>query len=155
MEWFLIISLVLAGLLLLVVEILFIPGSTLIGILGIIVMVAGVALSFNYFGTETGWLVTAMCTLITGLVLFLSFRSNFWRRFSLRSSIDSTAHESIEGAVVEGETGTTTSALRPVGNAEFAGRIYEVKTLGGYLDVGKKVRVVRVKENQIFVEPLK
>jgi hypothetical protein len=154
MEWFLIISLVSAGLLLLIVEVLFIPGTTLIGVLGIIILLAGVMLSFHNFGSEIGWLVAGTSFFISGGVLYFSFRSKVWSRFSLKTAIESKAHESLEGIVLAGAEGITTSALRPVGNAEIDGGVYEVKTLGGYLDAGKKIRVIRVIENQIIVETI-
>jgi hypothetical protein len=46
------------------------------------------------------------------------------------------------------------STLRPVGKAEFGGKTYEVKTLGNYLEEGRKIRIKHIQSNQIIVEPL-
>ena len=149
-----ILSLVSAGLVLLIIEVLFIPGTTILGVFGIIILMAGVVMTFHYFGSETGWIVAGSSLLVSGLVLYISFRGKIWKRFSLKTAIESRAYESLEGVIAIGTVGITTSALRPVGNAEIAGRIYEVKTPGGYLDAGKKIRVVRVMENQVIVETI-
>jgi len=45
------------------------------------------------------------------------------------------------------------SALRPVGKAEVGGRTFEVKTLGGYVTSGTKIRIIQILSNQIIVEP--
>ncbi|MFM8347616.1 MAG: NfeD family protein [Bacteroidota bacterium] len=154
MDWIYVASLITIGLLLLVVEILFVPGTTLVGLLGFMLVIGGVVLSFRTFGTETGWLTLAGASVLSGLAVFLSFRSGLWRRFSLKSVNNSTAVESQEGKVHAGEEGVALSSLRPVGKAEIGGEVVEVKTRGAYADAGTRIRVVQVAAAQIIVEPI-
>ena len=49
MEWLILVSLVLLGMVLVLVEILFIPGTTVVGILGIIVGIIGLIYAFMTF----------------------------------------------------------------------------------------------------------
>ena len=54
-EWLTVSSLILLGLSLIVAEIIFVPGITVVGLIGFACMVVGIGLSFRYFGNNTGW----------------------------------------------------------------------------------------------------
>lgn len=151
-EWLTVLALLIFGLAVVVVEIIFIPGTTIVGLGGIILMIIGLGLSFNYFGSATGWTTTALTFVGSGLTLYLAFRANVWRRFSLKTSIDSKVNEGELAGLQPGTEGTTLSNLRPVGKAELNARAYEVRTLGNFMDAGTRVRVVQIKDNQIIVE---
>lgn len=153
-EWITVISLILFGLFLIIAEIIFVPGTTLVGILGFIFLLLGVGLSFNYFGSETGWTTVGVSAVASGLILYYSFKANIWGRFSLKSSIQSKVNEGDLDSLTVGTEGITVSALRPVGKATLGEKMYEVKTLGEYLDSGSRVRVIKILMNQIIVEPI-
>ena len=73
MEWLIVIALIAFGLALIIAEIIFVPGTTLVGVLGFGFLILGTGLSFRYFGSETGW-VTVGCTAVAaGVVLYYSF----------------------------------------------------------------------------------
>jgi len=153
-EWITVISLILFGLFLVVAEIIFVPGTTLVGIVGFIFLITGIGFSFNYFGSETGWIIVGVTSVASGLILYYSFKVNVWSRFSLKSSIDSKVNEGELDALTVGAEGEAVSALRPIGKAEIENKMYEVKTLGEYLDSGSKIRVIKIVSNQIIVEPI-
>src|SRR5690349_20270898 len=121
MEWTIVISLVVIGLLLLLVEILFVPGTTLVGLVGFILLGIGVGFSFNYFRRETGWMTLGSTAVIAGATLYLSFKSNLWSRFALTSTNTGKVNEDPVGIAV-GEEGVALSALRPIGKAEIGKR---------------------------------
>lgn len=152
-EWFTVISLILFGLVLLVVEIIFIPGTTLVGLIGFVIMAVGVGLSFNYFGSTAGWSTLAGAAFTSGLVLYYSFKSNVWGRFALTSTSSGKVNEGEVEELSPGLEGITVSALRPVGKAELANRTYEVKTIGLFVETGTKIRIIKILSNQIIVEP--
>jgi membrane-bound ClpP family serine protease len=129
MEWLTVISLIVVGIILVVVEIIFVPGTTVVGLLGGLLAVVGVVLSFSYFGNQTGWYTLAATSILSGGLLYWSLRSRAW-----------------EGSAV--------SALRPMGKAEIGGRLFEVTSLGIYIETGTRIRIVRVSSNQIVVEPV-
>lgn len=153
-EWITVISLILFGLFLIIAEIIFVPGTTLVGILGFIFLLLGVGLSFSYFGSETGWTTVGVSAVASGLILYYSFKANIWGRFSLKSSIQSKVNEGDLDSLAVGTEGIAVSALRPVGKATLGEKMYEVKTLGEYLDSGSRVRVIKIIMNQIIVEPI-
>lgn len=153
-EWITVISLILFGLFLVVAEIIFVPGTTLVGIVGFVFLITGIGFSFNYFGSETGWTTVGITSVASGLILYYSFKANVWSRFSLKSAINSKVNEGELDLLVVGAEGQTVSALRPIGKAEIGNKMYEVKTLGEYLDSGSKIRIIKIESNQIIVEPI-
>ncbi len=149
-----VVSLILLGLVLIVIEVIFIPGTTLVGLVGFIFLVVGVGLSFKYFGPDTGWATLGGSGVTAGAILYFAFKTNVWARFSLMSSMQGKVNEGLLDALTVGMTGTSASVLRPVGNAEINGQLYEVRTLGDYVESGKSVRIIRINENKIFVESI-
>jgi membrane-bound ClpP family serine protease len=154
MEWMMVIALILIGLVLIVIEVIFIPGTTLVGLVGFLFVVVGVGLSFKYFGADTGWATLGGSAVTAGTILYFAFKTNVWTRFALKSSNPGRVNEGLLDPLTVGMTGTSTSVLRPVGNAEINGRLYEVRTLGDYVESGKQVRIMRINDNKIFVESL-
>ncbi|MBS1951515.1 MAG: hypothetical protein OJF59_001185 [Cytophagales bacterium] len=154
MEWLIVIALIAFGLALIIAEIIFVPGTTLVGVLGFGFLILGTGLSFRYFGSETGW-VTVGCTAVAaGVVLYYSFSANVWGKFSLKTASHSKVNEGELDELIVGTEGQTTSTLRPVGKAEINNKTYEVKTSGEYVEAGKRIRVTKILLNQIFVEPI-
>ncbi|MBS1544149.1 MAG: hypothetical protein JST14_10980 [Bacteroidetes bacterium] len=153
-EWITIISLILIGLVIVLVEIIFVPGTTLIGLLGFVFMVAGVGLGFRYFGNVAGWIITGSTIVVSTVSLFIAFRANVWGKFSLKSSSNSKVNEGELESVSAGQEGVTLSALRPVGKAELNSKTFEVRTMGKYLEAGTRIRVLQINAHQIIVEPL-
>jgi membrane-bound ClpP family serine protease len=153
-EWSIVILLVLLGLALGIVEVIFIPGTTLVGVAGFICMIVGIIFSFRYFGPETGWLTLGGSTAASGVFIYLAFRTNVWKRFALKTSIDSRVNEIEQKNFVVGLEGVALSALRPMGNGEFGGNVAEVRTGGEYIDAGESIRIIKVSKNQILVEKI-
>lgn len=151
-EWTIVILLVLLGLVLVIIEVIFIPGTTLVGAAGFVCMIVGIIFSFRYFGAETGWLTLAASTAVSGIFLYLSFRTNVWKRFALKDSINSRVNEVEATKFVVGMEGIALSALRPVGNGEFGGNVAEVRTNGEYIEAAESIRIIKVYPNQIIVE---
>jgi membrane-bound ClpP family serine protease len=151
--WIIIFSLLLIGLALIVVELVFIPGTTVVGLLGLIFAGAGVVISYHHFGSDIGFYILMGTLTVTLVTLFFSFRSGAWSRFSNKSSIDGKVNEGIAGGLSVGDEGITLSTLRPIGKAEFQNKTFEVKTPGQYVEQGKSVRITQIRMNDIVVEP--
>lgn len=153
MEWVAIISLIIVGIALIVVEIIFVPGTTVVGILGFGMIIGGIVMAFNNFGIRTGYTVAGATAVATGLALFWSLRTKPWRKLSLQSAIDSRVNEGALADLKVGDEGVAVSALRPAGKAEIGGEMYEVTTLGNFAPAGTPVKVIRISSNQVVVEP--
>lgn len=152
--WLVVAALILAGLALIIVEVVFIPGTTVVGLLGLIFTIVGIAFSYSYFGNEVGFYVMLGTGIVSSGALYLSFRKGAWNKFSHKSSIDSKVNEGMAEVLSPGEEGVAISVLRPMGSAEFNGKIFEVKTTGDYIANGVKVKIVKIRSNEIVVEPI-
>lgn len=156
MDWITVILLLIAGIILLVVEIIFVPGTTILGIIGVALMVFGVIIGYSKFGTQTGTIILVSAVVTGGAVTVIGFRTGVWKRFALNTTNESKFNEDIKIEHLFGAEGIAHSALRPYGKAEIYNSIYEVKTLGNYLTTGTKIKVTNVdKDHKIYVEPLK
>ncbi len=154
MEWFIVLALVIFGLGMILVEIIFVPGTTFVGITGIISAIIGVYLSFVYFGPTVGAWFLIISSLMFATSLYFGFRGQTWDRFSLKDSIQSKFNENLTVDLQVAQQGMTISSLRPVGKAEFDSKTYEVKSHGDYIDSGTKVEIIKIDGNNIFVQPI-
>lgn len=154
MEWFTIIALVVFGLILIIIEVIFVPGTTFVGIVGFGIAGFGIWQSFLSFGTQTGLIVLSVSSLFAIAAIVFSFKSGVWKKFALNGRNQTKFNEDIKHNLSEGDIGITISALRPIGKAEFNDKVFEVKTNGTYLDSDTKVKVVRIIDQAIIVDPL-
>lgn len=152
MLWFIIISLLILGLALLVIEVIFIPGTTVVGILGVVSSITGVIMAYSNFGNTIGFYVLLSSLMATGIALYFSFKSDAWTRFSNRSAMSGKVNEGAMTNLKVGDTGEAISALRPFGKADFGGTVVEVRSAGNYAEPRSKIRIVRIDGTQILVE---
>lgn len=153
-QWITIIGLILIGLGLIVIEIILVPGTTVVGILGFIASIVGVWLSFEYFDAQTGYLVLAGTAVVFGISLYLGFKSEAWKRFTLKGSIDSKVNEGLLDKLTTGDTGKSLSVLKPIGKAEFGDDEYEVRSYGSYIEEGTEIQIEKIESNTIYVKPI-
>src|SRR6187551_3138217 len=130
--WIIILSLLLIGLALIIVELIFIPGTTVVGLLGLIFTITGIVISYSHFGSDVGFYILIGTLAATIFAVVYSFRSGAWSRFSLKSSSHGKVNEGIMDNLHIGDEGITNSTLRPFGKATFNDKIIEVKTAGDY-----------------------
>lgn len=154
MEWFIVLTLLIAGFALIIVEFFFIPGSTVVGILGFVFMLLGLYFAYDYHGAMAGHIFAAAATGAVGLGIYFSLKYKFYRKFSLNDTVESRTTPMYDGVLKKGDQGVATSALRPSGEAEFGDRSYEVATLGEFASTGQKVEVVQLRDNKILVKPV-
>lgn len=152
--WIFIVALLLIGLALVIIEVVFVPGTTLVGIMGVIFLGAAVMSTYRNYGTDVGFYVLLGTATVTAVALFFSFRSQAWSKFANKSSIKSKVNEGLTSSLTLGDEGVAVSTLKPMGKVRFHSGEYEVKSLGDYVDVGTRVRIVHIQENQIIVKPL-
>ncbi|HNW22365.1 MAG: nodulation protein NfeD [Bacteroidales bacterium] len=167
------IIIIIAGLILLAVEIFVTPGFGVLGILGLVAIGAGLTLTmidnrvFDFKGPFP-WkdiLVPVATVSVTGLlalsfILFsvhMLFPTRVFNRIALRTNLETedgfvgvpTLHD-----IVIGQEGVTFTDLRPSGKVTIAGRWVEARAAIGYIPKGTPVKVVRIESGAIFVETL-
>lgn len=153
MTWVLIISLILLGLLFIVAEILFIPGGIL-GIVGGVIVGYGVYLSYDSFGDFEGNITLAVTSLLIIFGLFYAIRNKTWKKISLAEEISGRASPSFPEEIKVGLKGKSVSRVNPMGKARFNGEMYEVSSLGDFVDEETEVEIIHIKGNRIFIKQI-
>ena len=150
-----IVLLILLGIILFLVEFLIIPGVTVAGIGGAILFAVSVFVAYRTHGTAVGN-YTLLATLVISVVsLIIALRSKTWRRFMLKTNIDSKVEVGLEEMKIKpGDTGVTITRLAPVGMVTVNNLTIEGNSIGGFLDPDTKVEVVKVLGTQIIVKPI-
>lgn len=152
MTWFILVSLLSIGLILVIAEVLFVPGTTLVGILGALVTVVGIYYAFISLDKSTAYGVAAATLSINLGMLIYGLRSGVWKKFALTSTMQSRTFDNrLDGLYVQME-GVATSDIKPIGKAEFADTIYEVKSDAGFIRVGTKIWISKLENNTIIVK---
>lgn len=149
-----IILLILVGLILLLLEILFVPGMVL-GIISVILMITGIVFSYKEYGSTTGTIVLLSTATATLAAVWWAFKSNVWKKLGVQSSIESRVPAYMsgeEGSVKEGDTGKTISRLNPMGKAFIGSHQVEVQAIEGFIDQDIEIVVVKIQQNKIFVK---
>ncbi len=146
--------LILTSLALVVVEVVFIPGTTVVGIIGVLLAIIGIIFGYTSFGSTIGFYILSGTLAALGILLYLSFRNGAWDKFALKSTIAGKNNEGYLESFHVGDEGICISALRPMGKAEFNNRIVEVSSLGDYMDTGMRIRIKEVSAAGIIVEQI-
>jgi len=153
-DWLSIILLVLVGLILIYLELVFVPGTTVLGVIGLVLCGIGVYITFEAYGTRAGSLVLAGSLVTSIVALVWSFRKNSWDKFSLKNTNKAKVNPNYtEGLQVE-LRGEAISDLKPIGKAEFNNRVYEVTSHGHLIESGDQVKIVKLSGNKIIVESI-
>lgn len=152
--WLAIILLVLVGLILIYLELIFVPGTTILGLLGLALTGIGVYMTYERHGTTAGSLVLVSSLLVTVVALVYSFRSGTWNKFSLKQENESKVNEDYTKGLQIEMRGVAVSDLKPIGKAEFDNKAYEVTSHGHLIESGTQVRIIKLSGNKIIVESI-
>ena len=153
-----IIGLLLLGLLLLWVELLLVPGTTIVGLVGLIVWSLAQALAFAYLGKDVGlWCLLASVIVGVGGLIY-GLKMGAWQSFSLKKSHETRVQRPREEAgtrIYVGARGYCRSALRPMGQVAFGNHIVEARTNSDYLPEGTEVEITLISPQAIYVQATK
>jgi membrane-bound serine protease (ClpP class) len=159
------------GIALLAVEMLVIPGFGIAGISGIIMIVAGLILSFQDFtiprtpydvDTFIKNIFTIMCSLLgSGIAIFLLIK--YMPGMPIFNRLVLTASETAQGGYVipsqpaggddlTGRKGQAVTILHPTGKIEVDNRTLDVVTDGEYIEKGQAVEIIEIRGNRIVVK---
>jgi membrane-bound ClpP family serine protease len=152
MEWLTISALILIGIGLIIIEIIFVPGTTIVGILGFAMSGYGIYLGYDYFGNTTGHIVLTSSVILAFVCIFYSFKSGAWKKFANKSAIKSKVNEGLTIDLKEGDLGQSTSSLKPIGKGIFNDKEYEVTSQGNFITEKQPIKIIKIEKNKIFVE---
>lgn len=147
----LIITFIIVGIVLVLAEVLLIPGVGVAGILGILSLGGASFYAFHEFGNLAGGIVTGIDALLLILFLVYVLRAKTWKRMSLETSISSKAIDDESAYVAVGDVGQAITRLAPMGMVRFNDKVVEVKALEGVVDPGNEVEVMMIEDGKICV----
>lgn len=151
MPWLTIAMLLLFGLLFLAAEVVFIPGTTVVGVAGLVLLVIGIWLGYRDFGTPVGHYALLGVTLVAGLIVYVGLRPKNLSRVALTSVNNASVNDVRRADMPPGTVGRTLSALRPAGTVLFGAERREAVTRGEFVASGSDVRVLAIEQNRIVV----
>lgn len=154
MTIFAIILLILLGLLLLLIEFVIIPGVTVAGIGGFLLLGASVYMAFTKYGTGAGFLTLAFVLVASPLLIYFLFKSKMGKKMVLESLVDGKVDAFDTENIRVGDTGKTIGRLAPSGKVRVNNEVVEAQSTGGYIDHNTDIRVLKILTNKIIVEPL-
>ncbi len=166
--------LLLIGALLMGIEVFVLPGFGIAGISGLLVIAAGLVLSFQDFvipDASLPWqasLLMANLAKVLGSFLLAFFLSLFMIRFVLprfsRVVKGPYLEATLEGSHIDvtsdlmlkpGDTGMAYSFLRPSGKVMIHNQKIDAVTQGEFIEQGTLVMIDRIEKNRVIVKPAK
>lgn len=167
------IIIIIAGLILIAIELFVTPGFGVLGILGLVAVGVGLTLTmidnwvFEFKGPFP-WnriLVPVALVSVTGLLslsfiifsVHMLFPTRVFNRIALRTNLETNngfvGVPTLDDLAV-GQEGVAFTDLRPSGKVTIGGRWVEARAAIGYISKGTRVKVVRIEGGAIFVETL-
>ncbi|WP_439482894.1 NfeD family protein [Cyclobacterium plantarum] len=153
MDWLILFSLIVFGALLVLMEVIFVPGTTVVGAFGLIFTGMGIYYAFLNFSANVAYTVTTLTILLNIGFLVYGFKSGVWDRFALKQTIiNRTFDDRLVGLEI-GQKGKTISDFKPFGKIEIEDKIYEAKSEGGFISSGTLVTISKIANNKIIIKP--
>jgi len=141
----------------LIVAEVFVPSGGLISICALACLVGGIVIFFQYSVT-VGWIGIGIAAIMIPSVLVVAYKIFPKTRFG--KSVTLTPPQRRQGDAIPdtnrlkellGAEGVVLTPLRPVGMCDFSGQRVECVAESGYVDKGKKVKVINVESTQLTV----
>jgi membrane-bound ClpP family serine protease len=150
-----IIALIVIGLALIVVEVVVLPGITVAGIAGMLLIGFGIFFTYRWFGNTAGTYALIGTSVLFIIFLIYALRAKTWDRLSLHSEIDSRVNVVDTNDIKAGDRGMTVSRLAPIGKILIHDKIVEGKSKFGLIDENKEIEIIQVNESTIIVQESK
>lgn len=148
-----VIILVIAGILLLLVELFLLPGFGIAGIGGIALLIGGIYYAFSYVGPTAGTITLVSSLLLLGISFFWLIKSKSLRRIALTTDITETVDNSDLKKIEKGDIGVAVSRLNPIGKIMINDVMVEGKSFDGELiDEESEIEVVSVSSFNVIVK---
>lgn len=138
----------------------FVPSGGLISVCAFVCLFGGIFIFFKQ-STAAGVIGVIVAIIMIPSVLVVAYRVFPRTRFGKNVTLAPPVREQGDavpdtGLLKEllGATGVVLTPLRPVGTCDFSGRRVECVADSGYVDKGKKVRVIGVESTQVTVREI-
>ena len=152
--WWIALALIIAGILLMSVEFLLVPGVGVAGVFSLLSLGAACWYTFYCIGYSAGWWVTSVVLALLLVFLFIILRTKTWKKLELNTDVTSKVNTASSQLHV-GDNGVTLTRLAPIGTGRFGTVCCEVKSSdSSMIASGTPVEVVQIIDNQVLVKPI-
>jgi membrane-bound serine protease (ClpP class) len=149
----LVVILFLSGIFLLALEVV-VPGAIL-GIIGGVLMLVGVGVSFSRFGPSGGAVASGVAVAVGAVALYLEFvllpKSRLAKALSMTETVAGTSQPPVADRAVVGKRAKAVTPLSPSGLVECEGRRYEAYSRSGHTAAGTTVEIVGMDNFRLIV----
>jgi membrane-bound ClpP family serine protease len=150
----LIIALFVGGIFLLAAEVI-VPGAIL-GIVGGVLILGGIVVSFLRFGVEGGAIASGAGVVLGAVMLYLEFvllpKSRLAKSLTMSDTVAGTSQPPVaDRASVIGKQAVAVTPLAPSGYVEFDGRRYEAYSRSGLAQRGDRLDIVDLDNFRLIV----
>lgn len=153
MSAFSILALLLLGVIIILVEFFFVPGTTVVGFIGFVLSLIAIYFAYRDLGSLYGSVLLGGSILFLAVAMYISIKKETWKMFALNENIEGKLKKHTVNVQV-GDEGVTLSSLKPSGEARFGDQMLEVHSQGGFVDVNSKISIILVEDNKIYVKPI-
>ncbi len=150
-----VLAIIFIGLLLIFLEIFFIPGTTLFGILGGIALLIGVIMVYSYYGTKWGNIAVTSSFIAVLIAIVAGFKVIQSNKLAMPAVITGRVNELEKDIYKVGDKGMAATEFRPNGKGTFNGNRIEVFSSGEYIQRDSEIEIIKITNDKIFVKQSK
>ena len=136
---------------LLVVEVVFIPGFGFTGFAGLVAMAGSIFYAFAQIGNAAGWITILVMGMVCISLFLWALYGNSLDKVALNKNIDSTVRDNDVSTLRVGQRGVAKTRLALIGEALFDGSVFEVKSESGLIDEDDEIEIIRISGDTLFV----
>ena len=152
MDIIIIIAILVLAIAFLLIELFLIPGISIAGGAGIVLLAVAVWYAYTHIGPAAGNITLFGSVALTGFAVWLFVKSRALEKMSLKTNITGKVDKIDEEFIKVGDHGVTISRLAPMGKIRVNGLIMEAKTSDEFIDQNEQVVVLEVYNTNVLVE---
>ncbi len=154
MDILLVILLVLAGVLLFLAELFFLPGVGMAGVFALLCLSGGVFAAYFYLGICAGHITLTATLLLCAIAVWVFIKRRTLEKMALKTDITSKVDLLKATNIKIGDQGICISRLAPMGKVRIKDVEIEAKSQDVFLDDATLIEVVALDGNKVIVRPI-
>lgn len=154
-EFIIIMAAILLGIVLLLVEIFFLPGIGIAAVLGVASTIGGIVYAYIEMGSTVGTITLLVSALIFGGLFYWMLKSDMMHRIGLKTDIDSKVDNSDLNRIEVGQQGRSISRLNPIGKVMIGDVMVEGKSFdGAFINENRPVEAIKIDGFRVIVKEI-
>lgn len=154
MEYITIALLLIAGLILIAVEILFLPGM-IVGFIGTLLLIVSVVIAFLKAGFVTGILLILVTLILLIILFYLMKKYKVWNRFILNQENKIFSENLVNSSQnLIGKIGISITDLKPSGFILIDNKKFDANSEGEFISKDSKVKVISLSGFKLIVKKI-